>query len=343
MKSTWLKILGAMIGVFLLAQAVNYFDKSFSKTQKIGLKDYSLSGPYTYKNLSIFVVHGGDEIAGDNFYTLEEALKEKKLVVLETSTVSELKVKNLSKDWYVFMQSGDILKGGMQDRVVQHDTIVPPDTNDMAIDSFCVEAGRWERRGNEEVQEFKSSENMIASKKMKLAVRQKKSQSEVWKEVSETQEKIGKNLNKSIQSNVSESSLELSLEDKDLQKKMLAYVDELKDISNQKSAIGFVSVINGKIHTADIYSNKIIFQKVWNKMLKASVVEAIGEKEEIKSNKLTQSEIGEWLKNAESGKIKKEETKNADLDVQETPSTIVHKSYDKANKKKWYRKSYTSH
>lgn len=315
----------------------------FSCKSKTNYKDYTITGPYSHKNLSIFLIHGKDAIDGDKFLTLDEALKKEKLVVLETSNVQELKVKNLSKDYYVFMQSGDIVKGGKQDRVVQHDTIVPPNTEELPIDSFCVEQGRWEQRGEESAATFKSSENMVTSKKMKLAIRHKKSQSEVWNEVSETQNKLEEKLNKSVRSEDSNSSLELSLEDKDLKKNTDKYVSELKSLSGKDSAIGFVSVINGKIHTADIYSNKMIFQKVWEKMLKANAIEALSEETKQDSNKTASiKDVTDWLDKAEQGKKTVEETPNVEMEVKQTDSAIIHKSVDKKDKKKWYRKSYTS-
>jgi hypothetical protein len=45
---------------------------------------YRLSGPYTHKNLTIFLVHGKDQITGKTFLTLQEALAQKKVIVYET-------------------------------------------------------------------------------------------------------------------------------------------------------------------------------------------------------------------------------------------------------------------
>src|SRR5258705_1902266 len=82
-----------------------------------GAGDYKLSGPYTHKNLSIFLVHGKSVIKGKSFLTLQEALVQKKVVVYETRSVNELSIQNFS-DEDVFVQSGDIVKGGQQDRMI---------------------------------------------------------------------------------------------------------------------------------------------------------------------------------------------------------------------------------
>src|SRR6476620_9278929 len=76
---------------------------------------YTVSAPYTYKNLTIFLLHGRDQSSGRNLLTLQEALERKIFVVYETSDVNELAVENLSKEFDVFIQSGDIVKGGKQD------------------------------------------------------------------------------------------------------------------------------------------------------------------------------------------------------------------------------------
>ncbi len=56
--------------------------------------DYRLSGPYTHRNLMIFLVHGKNLIKGKSFLTLQEALVQKKVVVYETKSVNELSIRN---------------------------------------------------------------------------------------------------------------------------------------------------------------------------------------------------------------------------------------------------------
>src|SRR6186997_45222 len=74
--------------------------------------DYRISAPHSYKNLTIFLIHGKDQNNKSNVMTLQEAMERKLFVVYETSEVNELEVENLSKTQDVFIQSGDIVKGG---------------------------------------------------------------------------------------------------------------------------------------------------------------------------------------------------------------------------------------
>jgi len=68
------------------------------------------------------------------------------------------------------IQSGDIVKGGRQDRTMQYDLLVPPKSQKMPLSSFCVESGRW---GKSEVYEIRcglsSSTKSLSGKEMKLA------------------------------------------------------------------------------------------------------------------------------------------------------------------------------
>src|SRR5215467_14787517 len=142
---------------------------------------YRLSGPYTHGNLTVFLVHGKD-LTTRTFLTLQEALAQKKVRVYETKDVNELAIRNLSNQ-DVYVQAGDIVRGGDQDRMISVDFIVPPRSGRMPIAAFCVESGRWSKRGNEESAGFSSSDNMVAMKELKLAAKVDNSQQAVWQNV----------------------------------------------------------------------------------------------------------------------------------------------------------------
>ena len=93
---------------------------------------YRLSGPYTHGNLSVFLMHGKDRLKGQTFLTLEEALIQKKVIVRETREVSRLTIENVSTE-DVYVQSGDIVKGGAQDRMLVVDLILPPKSGQIPI------------------------------------------------------------------------------------------------------------------------------------------------------------------------------------------------------------------
>jgi hypothetical protein len=189
-------------GIFLIVFCVALFALMAARgqskqSQTPPVADYTVSGPYTHKNLTIFLLHGAGQSQSRAPLTLQEAMKRKLVVVRETGDVNRLTVRNRSNQ-DVFVQAGDIVKGGQQDRVLALDLIVPPKSGRIPIDAFCVEQGRWSRRGNEAVTAFSASDNGLASKDLKIAANARRSQSEVWANVSKTQEKLAMNAMKMI-------------------------------------------------------------------------------------------------------------------------------------------------
>jgi hypothetical protein len=185
-------------GLFLIVFCVALVAAMAARGQRKQLQtppvaDYTVSGPYTHKNLTIFLVHSAGASQGRTPLTLQEAMKRKLVVVRETGDVNRLTIQNRSNQ-DVFVQAGDIVKGGQQDRVLALDLIVPPKSGRIPIDAFCVEQGRWSRRGNEAVAAFSASDNAVASKDLKIAANARRSQSEVWANVSKAQEKLAANL-----------------------------------------------------------------------------------------------------------------------------------------------------
>src|SRR5439155_2406452 len=247
------------------------------RAQKPTDDEYKFEGTFTQGNLTVFLVHGKDKIKGQTFLTLEEALFQKKVIVRETREVNQLTIENVSRE-EVYVQSGDIVKGGQQDRMLVVDLILPPHSGVIPIAAFCVEHGRWNQRGNEESTKFNSSANTVASREVKLAAKLKSSQSEVWREVSVAQDKLSANVGTRVNGNASPSSLQLALENKEVQKTSDDYIKALSGIVDGKpDVIGYVFAINGKVNSADVYASSALFKKLWPKLLKASAIEAVAE------------------------------------------------------------------
>lgn len=345
-----------LLAVIIVSALVLFF---FSSTTRPGqnqqqpgqtskYQDYEISGPYSYKNLDIFLVHGKDKIKTGKILTLEEALEQKKAVVHETSNVDELVVENTSDDTTVYIQSGDIVKGGKQDRVMRYDVMVPPKSKQMRVASYCVESGRWSQRGNESHREFASSKKMVASKKAKLAAKHKGSQQGMWSEVADTQEKLNANLHTEVKSRQSETSMQLTLENKKLKKEMAQYVKHLeKIIENRKDTLGFIFALDGEINSADIYSSQTLFKKLWTKLLESCAVEAIAEYKKnstVKARPLTAVDVIKWLAEAEKGeKSKKDINALVELSVRESEDNIAFETVDKSTKSgeyRWIHKNY---
>ena len=217
-------LIGLPIGLFVNARAQRTStNRQDNKTVPAG---YRISGPYTHKNLTVFLVHGKDLLPGKNFLTLQEALAQKKVRVYETKDVNELAIRNFSNQ-DVYVQAGDIVRGGDQDRMISIDFIVPPRSGRMPIAAFCVESGRWSRRGDEQSAWFSSSDNAAATRELKLAAKSANSQEAVWENVSAAQAKLSRNVGAVVNASVSVTSYELSVEDAKVKQTTAAYIDAL--------------------------------------------------------------------------------------------------------------------
>ncbi|HLO01276.1 MAG TPA: DUF6569 family protein [Pyrinomonadaceae bacterium] len=308
-------------------------------TTQVG--DYRLSGPYTHKNLSIFLVHGKNLIKAKSFLTLEEALVQKKVVVYETRSVNELSIQNFS-DEDVYVQSGDIVKGGQQDRMIGVDLIVPPRSGKLPISAFCVEHGRWSGRGNERAAVFSSSSDAVATKEIKLAAKQSNSQGGVWQSVTVAQDKLSRNVGGRVNSPVSESSLQLAVENEKVQETADSYIKALSNIpSRSDDVIGYVFAINGKVNSADIYGSNVLFKKLWPKLLKANAIEAIAELQNVKFKPASVENVQGFLSRSEKAKgSEKDINARVNLLTREDDENIFFETRDKEQQGGWVHRNY---
>ena len=306
---------------------------------------YRISAPYTYKNLTIFLIHGKNETAKKNIVTLQEALKMGIFKVYETSEVNELMVENVSKTYDVFIQSGDIVKGGKQDRVLAISIIIPARSGRVSIEAFCVESGRWQQRKGEDAKQFSSSEERIVSKELKVAANAARSQQEVWNKVAEAQKKLSDNIGTDVTRNASGTSLQLALENRKVTATADEYIKKLSALTAGKpDVIGYAFAINGHINSADIYVSNHLFAKLWPRMLKAAAIEAVAEGSEVGDTPapkpasiesfITEAEKGRAKERTTSGKSKvitKENDGTTVFEARDKADLVVHRNYVKVN------------
>jgi hypothetical protein len=315
--------------------------RTTEKSVKISVGEYQLSGPYTHKNLSIFLVHGKNTFEGKTFITLQEAMVQKKVVVYETKSVNELAIENVSND-DIYVQAGDIVKGGQQDRMIGVDLIVPRRSGKMPISAFCVEHGRWSGRGNERSTVFSSSSDVVSTKQIKLAAKRTNSQGGVWENVRIAQDKLSANVGARVNSEVSESSLQLAVEHQKVKETAESYTKALASIVNNRSdVIGYVFAINGKVNSADVYGSSVLFKKLWPKLLKANAIEAIAELQKAEFRPATADHVKTFLREAEKTKAsEKDVSPRVGLVTGEDAEQIFFETRDRAQKDVWIHRNY---
>lgn len=325
--------------------------------------DRKVSQPVVHENLAIYFVRG-PSAPGPVPLTLAEAMQRGSLIVHETGDVNSLQVENKGAE-PVFIQSGDIVKGGKQDRVLTVSLIVPPQSGKMPIDAFCVEQGRWSARGREQVAQFEASNAAIPSRAAKLAMKApiapseatgsripqpqrsdtSTRQSQVWAEVSRKQESLARAVGAPVAAAQSRTSLQLTLENEKLNTARAAYLTALKTVGDGDGEIvGFVFAINGKINSGDVYASNGLFRKMWPKMLEAAVTEALGERPETdKTPAPDMAAVTQFLAGAEQGtastktvggsvELETRTGREAHLyDTRLKAGALVHRNYLRAN------------
>lgn len=292
----------------------------------------TLSGPYTHDNLTVFLVHGPDKLAGRKYLTLQEALDQKKVIVHETGNVNELAVEN-NGDVDVFIQAGDIVRGGQQDRTLGNDLILAAKSGKVPIVSYCVEQGRWTGRPGEKATAFDSSGNCLSSNNLKLAVKYANNQQAVWDNVKRQQDDLNRNTNAEVTSPASPSSLELTLGDEDLKKAKATYDAKLgKLIEGKSDVVGFVFAVNGEVTCGDIYAGPSLLKQLWPKLIDSAVVEAVSLRTTGALNKQTSADdVRKLMAEADRAEAKpgNAATPRTKLTTRDAAASVAFETHDK--------------
>jgi hypothetical protein len=305
------------------------------------LASLELTGPYTYRNLAIFAVHDRNTAHHEDILTLQEAMAKKVVTIEETGQVNQLVASNKG-DKSVYLQAGDIVKGGQQDRVLQHDTVMPPNSKQVHLSVFCVEAGRWHGRGSEPARHFASSEASIVTKRGKMAVKVAGNQGAVWDSVAAAQADIGKNVGHSVRAPESATSLQLSLEDKKLNGTVDEYVKNIeKQLPKDGNVVGYAVAVNGNVDSVEVFASPNLFGKMKGKLLKASATEALSLYQEKPAPPPTADAVRALIADAESGAAKTEkQTLRTQVTRKETKRNVVFETNDPMVPAKAVHKSY---
>jgi len=240
-----------------------------------------VSGPYVHDNMAVFLLHSTDQDQRD-FITLDQGLDRKVVAVSEKAQeqVGELMIENNS-DKFLFLQEGDRLQGGKQDRIIYTSLVVPPKSGKLPLPTYCCEQSRWTL--GKDGKEFKSTENKILSgKDVRYSAKSnagRSGQGEVWREVARqkmmAQVKLGT-------ANTT-SSLNEALDSKEV-KKICADCDKVyKDLPGKHAdAIGVAVAVNGKLEEINIYPNPQLFQALFPRLVQSYAVQVNLDRDKLK-------------------------------------------------------------
>ncbi len=318
------------------------------KLDSIILGDFTLVGPYTTQNLQVFLIKGEDQSGGKQYLTLADAMKQDVVKVKETGSVNQLSIDNKS-DHYIFIHSGDIVKGGKQDRTIAMDVIIPPNTKDVPLESFCVESGRWTKRKGEVVDEFSGNSKMLSSKELKMAAKYERNQRKVWDNVAKQQNELKSSLSDingyvtEVASEISETSLQLTLESKELEKISTQLEEDLKKLlADHPDAVGYAYAINGELFGVDIYNNRQLFKDLWPKISESIVTEAFSQEQKQSADTLHIQDVQNFM-SLQGSRIKGDSRKinsSTQMDVAEDQTGLVEFNTIDKDSKNWIHKNY---
>jgi hypothetical protein len=288
----------------------------------VALKEYKISEPQTHGNLTVFFIHGPDAVKDMKVLMLQEALDQNLAVVHDRGVLSIDNRSNMP----IFIQSGDIVKGGNQDRTLPYDTLVPPLARNAPLDALCVESGRSFARAGEPSSYFQTSAEQLPTRTLKLAAL-RKDQSGVWNNVAATQNKLTRVVGAKVNGVQSHTSLQLTLEHPRVQEATQEYINGLAPaLAGKEDVVGYVVAVNGKVQSADVYGSANIFQKLWPKLIRAGAVEALAERQQGAAFTPPNAEtVQAFLNDAERGQRTSVNNRNgSSVFCQQGTQTILH-------------------
>ena len=212
---------------------------------------------------------------GPDYITLSEALEQRVLEVSEVSehgSVPELKATNKGQK-PTLMIDGEELKGAKQNRVLNTTTMVAPGTT-VVIPVSCVEAHRWHGHTLSMGKSDHVMAHYLRTKKMEQVNRNleqnrsfRANQQEIWADIDIMAYRLHVESPTSAMSDIYEARA------KDLE-------DYLKGFSLVEGQKGLLVFIGGKPVGLEFISREEAFSRLYQKLLKSYVLEAVSLKYE---------------------------------------------------------------
>jgi hypothetical protein len=275
---------------------------------------FQIQGPFTHQDLTVFLLCSDRQDAQD-FLTLDEGLKEGLVSITEQEQeqVRALLIENQS-DRPLYLQEGERLVGGKQDRTIVSSLVIPPKSGKTSVPTFCVEHNRWTE--GDKGKKFGFSVNpALAPKGVRGAAKVEGSQDRVWGCVAA--QKVS--ANKTLKCPNTNSSVNEMLDSPQVQSISEEYagamVRALERAENSK-AVGMAIVFNGQIEEVDLYPNRALFRKLFPRLVRAYAVQAALLRDQAKqAEPVTRAAVVQFVQ-ANNAKSQKNNTLDAHNDVQ---------------------------
>ncbi len=283
LSSLWVIKALAVIGVLIASISGCSSSESTSRTASaeetvsdMG-RELSVSRAYAHENLTVFVVTA-DSSEGQGLVTLRDAFEQQKVAIRETDDPTGVEIENLS-DRPVFIQAGQILRGGLQDRVVPRDVLLAGEVEPAMLTVRSVERDRWEPAPSGPSDLLRPSDCMLFSSALS-GIARRSDQGNLWREIAKVQYRLGAKIGRAVTETDSPTSLAETLEHPQAARAASAYVAPLVDRMDMENAIGLVVAVNGRICRAHLYASTEMFSAMAPQLLTAAAIEAVLEKDD---------------------------------------------------------------
>jgi hypothetical protein len=238
---------------------------------------FQFTAPVRHENLEIQFLVGPS--APPEYLTLAEGCSQQIVEIFETGRIGRLAVWNKSSDRPLFIQLGELLKGGLQDRTVATDLVLDPGEKYDGLQSYCVERARWSKRQAEDHTKFTHGQEFVSTKPLRKSVERREDQTAVWAAVSKAQLDMASAVPGYKESEESPSSYKMSLEDATLQKNVEEWVQVIAGQARMdEKTVGVAVTINDRLEKIDWYGHAQMFHQLWPGLLRAAILEALLEK-----------------------------------------------------------------
>ncbi len=310
--------LGTIAAAIVVLPALAVFlalpGKSASADAVVDGTAYHIRGPYTHQDLTVFFLCSSRQ-DGNEFLTLDEGLKQGLVTITEQEQerVGALQIENRS-DRPLYLQEGERLVGGKQDRIIISSLVIPPKSGKTSVPTFCVEHSRWVE--GKKGKEFGFSVNpALAPKGVRGAAKVEGSQQRVWGCVAAQKDSAHKilqcpNTNSSVNEMLDAPQVQAISEE------YAAALERALDRAENRDAVGMAIVFNGQIEEVDLYPNSALFRKLFPRLVRAYAVQAALLKDQARGGgPVTVAAVAQFL-GARDARAQKKNTLDAHNDVQ---------------------------
>jgi hypothetical protein len=302
--SRWLIVCGVLVFVLVAGCQPSAAPNPTAPGVDLPALAYRITGPLIHQNLAVFFLCSDKQDERD-FITLDEGLQ-KSLVSIkeqEREQVQELQIEN-SSDRPLFLQEGERLQGGKQDRIIIASLVLPARSGKTSVPTMCVEHNRWTEGSNGRAFGF-TGNAALAPKGVRGAAKVNGDQGEVWAcvgglKVSASSRVHSKNTNSSVNELLDDPKVQTISDD---YAKVLA---EVPSDMGGKAVVGAAIVVNNQVEEINVYLNHGLFRKLYPRLIQSYALQAAMLKDKGKvTTPVTTEEVATLLRAGEKSKTEK--------------------------------------